>query len=877
MKRAIHLSLALAFTAVFFLLFASDASAILPTHYTINFGGGLGHTYSPSSLTVEVGDTVYFNGDFATYPLHATSIPADAPALGPVTTGSSLMYIIEAAGTYSYQNDTWAALGMKGTINAVFKSHGSITNAGREFYLGSLYPTYNYIAPSSLYRQYTAYLLISTYYDNVVNVSYFDGGSELTPTKYTMLAHSRLQIILDISKMRLDSNPETPLYKAIHITSKNPVTVQYLSRGANSGGGYLGLPILGLGKKYVVASYNDDAGGGALPAGNGIPTPDVAGGSVLIIATDDVTGVSVTPTTKTSGGRTSPFSFGLSKGQCYLIRSDGKDASHDLSGTIIEASKPIVVISGHEDAWIGDGSNVSAEQRDFMIEQMTPVEYWDSVGYIGLPLVGTKAATGTGGIGDTYRVYTYDPGTANVTANVTGFGSYDMSTSAPHYSEHLDITGATDIFSTNGHKISVMQYDERSQGSAKPYPAPSMMTIVPHSRWRTTYNFSEFDPSGITGVNPNQYIGIIADSLNAVKVSIDGAPEGPISNLGGSINTFNNVSNRYTTGNMKGGNYDVGSHTFFLHSDFPFMLYGYGMSQINYGFGMFGNYQYNYEYAAPIGMELNTGVPPSFKVTVTERTDCSGWHICVQDTGTNNPGVKSVALANDTEAVYYHRPGLKSNNVSFDSTVAEFTAGELHPFWQSGDAYCFDVRIDNHLKQADAPIGLVDNNGNGLLIQLHRTAPTFSLATEPVMSPKPDSIYFPQQTVGNQICTTFVVHNTAPAGGSSLSFMSAGLKKGDAVYKVQSVTPALPASIKAGDSLVIQLCYTAKDILRHQDTLIITNGCFTIPISLDAHGATGLITAEDLTFGNIDTGLEICKTLNISNIGSAPFTLNSAD
>jgi hypothetical protein len=97
------------------------------------------------------------------------------------------------------------------------------------------------------------------------------------------------------------------------------------------------------------------------------------------------------------------------------------------------------------------------------------------------------------------------------------------------------------------------------------------------------------------------------------------------------------------------------------------------------------------------------------------------------------------------------------------------------------------------------------------------------------------------------------------------------LKKGDAVFALQK--PSLPATVNAQDSLVFQICYTSQDLKRHQDTVIISNGCFDIPITLDAHSATGLITADDINFGNVDTGKEVNKTLTVQNIGSAPFIL----
>ncbi len=867
--------------AIFFFLFCiltSSSFAVQPTLHIINFGGGLGHNYSPNNLNVEVGDTIVWNGDFSEYPLEPTSIPAGAQPLGPVSTGMTYTYIVQTAGTYNYKNKKWESLGMTGSITAEFKPHGSLTNAGREFYLGLIYPTYNYIAPSSLFRQYIAYALITTYYDNVIYVSYYDAsGTELTPKKYIMNSRSRLQVVLDAQGMRLDSTVETPAYKACHIISKYPIAVQYLSRGANAGGSYLALPALAVGKKYVVGSYNDNATTGSLPKGNGIPAPDIAGGTFMIIATQDVTGINIVPTTTTSTGKSGPFGTTLSKGQCYLVRSDGKSTDHDLTGTTIESSKPIIVLSGHEDAFIGDGSNTTAEQRNSLIEQLIPYEFWDSTGYIGIPFTNSGApSSNTGGIGDAYRVMTLDPGVAKVQADVGGIsGGYDMSTSSLKYTEKTEITSPVDIYSTNGHKISVMQYDERSQGTKSPYPSPSMMTLVPHSRWRTNYNFSEFDPAGISGVNANQYVNVIADSLQTVKVSVDGAPEVPISNLGSSLGTYLGITKRYTTSPITGGRYEVGSHTFYLHSEYPFILYSYGMSQLSYNFGFGGNYQFNYEYSTPLGMQLNTGVPPSFKVTVDEHSDCSGWHICVVDNGSDNPGIKAVMLVDDTEAIYFKRPGVKFSNVSFDSTSSDFTRGELHPNLETNQSYCFDVRIDNRLVEAKAPLGLIDNNGNGLLIQLHRSAPTFQVSGRP-LAPNPSSILFATKNIGMTVTDTLVIHNTAPAGGSALTFISAQLKRNDPVYKIVSVSPSLPAPINAQDSLVIVVSYTSKDSLRHQDTVLITNGCFSVPIALDAHSSTGIINAQDITdFGSISIGKEQCKTLLIQNTGSSAFTLQA--
>ncbi|MFI5263864.1 MAG: choice-of-anchor D domain-containing protein, partial [Candidatus Kapaibacterium sp.] len=276
------------------------------------------------------------------------------------------------------------------------------------------------------------------------------------------------------------------------------------------------------------------------------------------------------------------------------------------------------------------------------------------------------------------------------------------------------------------------------------------------------------------------------------------------------------------------------------------------------------------EYAAPSGMQLNTGIPPSFLET-TEST-CSGWHICLRDTGANDPGVKTVILIDDPDGVYWNAPA-KYSNVSFDQNSSDYTDGELHPHFHSSQSYCFDVNIASPLAAASAPLALVDNLGNAFILRLDRNASALTLSTNPPTSSRSDSIVFPVKKIGDQICTTFVLKNTAPKSGTPVNITSAQLTSSDTSYKIQSVTPALPHAIAAGDSQQVQICYTAPDSSRHRDSLILKTDCFNIAISLDAHGSTGLIDAADQDYGSITAGDTLCKNVVIKNVGSAPFML----
>ncbi len=228
-------------------------------------------------------------------------------------------------------------------------------------------------------------------------------------------------------------------------------------------------------------------------------------------------------------------------------------------------------------------------------------------------------------------------------------------------------------------------------------------------------------------------------------------------------------------------------------------------------------------------------------------------------------------LIDDPDGVYFE-PGEQLKNVSFD-TLLTYLPNELRP--QGVKQYCFDVNILTPLQDAIAPIAIVDNGGNAVLINLFKSAPPLKLTTTPI-SLRPDSIVFPVKKIGDQICTTFVLKNSAKIGGTAITLNSALLTNKDTSYKVVSITPSLPHSIAAQDSVNVQVCYTAADSSRHRDSLIMQTDCFSIAISLDAHGSTGLINASDLDFGSIIVGDTLCKNLQIKNVGTAPFTLTKS-
>jgi plastocyanin len=852
--------------------------------HTIQFGGPIhGFTYFPDSLNVFVGDTIKWVGDFKQYPLQISG----AALIGPIDSGNTFSFVVSKTGTYNFQNNIYAPIGMKGFFRAFNQNMGGITNEGRDFYLGMLTYSYNNVRPPS--EQPKVYAYISSHYDNLIYISYFnEQGNDDAFMQYHIPSGNSLQVSLNTDALLMDTASDAQVFKSCHIRSKYPITVFYIGVGLCAGGSYLALPVLGLGKKYVAACYNDDAGNGDLyfpnnPNGS-LPTKlDYAGGEFEIIGTEDATDVKITPTTTTATGHQGantgtphPYTIKLNRGQCYLARSDGKNEIHDLSGSLIESSKPIAVLSGHENAFLGGSDPFPMEQRDHMVEQMVPVEYWDNIGYISIPLAEGNPP-GDAGSGDAYRMYAFDNINVAGKLNVQGIsGGYDMTAqrllSPP---ERDDIATPVEAYSTNGQNFSLMQYEERSQTRKKsPNPSPSMMTVVPVSRWKTSYQISPFYTHFSDASYENIYMNVISPNLSKIFLTVNNSNPTSLSTLT-KIHSYSNLSKNFPE--LSGAQYRLtsGGLTFTLTSSLPFMVYFYGMRDYcadSPHLGDTTDINFNQEYAAPAGMQLNTGVIPSF--IVDTLVNCTGWHICVHDTGYIDPGIKAVILIDDPDGVSFPYGG-KYSNVSFDETSSDYADGELHPHFHSSGSYCFDVNFTSPLAAASAPLAIVDNLGNAIILRLDRVAPAVKLTTSPAISGKADSIVFPVKKIGEQICTTFVLKNTAVKGGTAINVNSAVLSNADTTYKLQTITPSLPHSIAAGDSITMQVCYTPIDSSRHQDSLLLKTDCFNLTISLDAHGSTGLISAGDLDFKSITVGDTLCKNVLIRNVGSAPFSVTS--
>src|SRR6188768_4197564 len=123
------------------------------------------------------------------------------------------------------------------TFSSQLKAQGLSTD-GKDFYLGFLYPSFNRVIPAFSAGFFRVYAIISSYQDNTAYISYFnDDGTETAAQPYKIQARKAVQAPLSVSSMKMqDPGDQKKEYRAVHITSKKPITVQFFSSGGSSCG-----------------------------------------------------------------------------------------------------------------------------------------------------------------------------------------------------------------------------------------------------------------------------------------------------------------------------------------------------------------------------------------------------------------------------------------------------------------------------------------------------------------------------------------------------------------------------------------------------------------------------------------------------------------
>src|ERR1051325_1124915 len=295
---------------------------------------------------------------------------------------------------------------------SALQAQSGLSSFGRDFYFAYKRTSFD----CTTVQPYQSYwILISSLYDCNASISYFDyqTGQEHTDRTVHLVSKTALQLPINTGYTEPIStqtgkpvNPdgEVPEYTAIHVRADRPVSVSYFSTGPDDCAMYLALPTPVLGKRYVVSAPPNNNATGSAPQPRFCNTNGEPSSSYFaVIGIKDGTSVKIRPTGTTrkgfpgatsgpnnGNGKPNDINITLNRGQVYHVKSEIKTSpaynTIDMSGSQIEADQPVAVIAGCENAFIGTATDTQDDQRNLTCQMMVPLDYWQSSGYLAMPL-----------------------------------------------------------------------------------------------------------------------------------------------------------------------------------------------------------------------------------------------------------------------------------------------------------------------------------------------------------------------------------------------------------------------------------------------------------------------------------------------------------
>ncbi|MCX6238071.1 MAG: PKD domain-containing protein [Bacteroidia bacterium] len=365
---------------------------------------------------------------------------------------------------------------------------------------------------------------------------------------------------------------EVPEDKAIHLVSDMPLNVYALSWAQNSADAAVIYPTESLGNEYYAMCYEPHLS--ALQA-NG--NAQGRNSEFLIVATEDNTDVSITPTKVTDQLRQPNVSFHitLSKGELYQVQSENRLGTFpdqgDLTGSYITSNKRIALFSGSYCTTVPFSSN---NAWDHLYDQIPPVQTWGRK-FIAVPLKSREK--------DTYRILASE----NLTKVRIGNQTPVIINKGQFYEFMLNYDQASLIESDK--PILLAQYSNSNSvdvaftgGDGDPF----MVIVSPVNQTREKVSFVAYSSIYITN---KYFVNIIVKDDAVGKINLDNDPV--------SFQPITGTDYSYAQVRIAQGNH-------ILESSEP----GKGFIAYVYGFGGFESYGYGVGFNLNIVLDLGSNI-----------------------------------------------------------------------------------------------------------------------------------------------------------------------------------------------------------------------------------------------------------------------------
>ncbi|MFH1051854.1 MAG: T9SS type A sorting domain-containing protein, partial [bacterium] len=444
----------------------------------------------------------------------------------------------------------------------------------------------------------------------------------------------------------------------------------------------------------------------------------------------------------------------------------------DLTGTLVESDKPIAIFAGHQRTKVPVSINLM-ESRDFLCEQMLPVNTWGKNAFV-IPYTTPLGATATGY--DLYRILVGNDGTdVFINGNNEGrFNKGEFIEKPINSSATIEATGP----------ILVAQFKKTSKNSSEggsPLSDPFMMIVPPKEQFMPNYsviNTQAYEErienewpvtTRAYKVYDQHYISIVAPLAAIDKTYIDG-------NL---INSNNfkpiQASNDYYYANIQ---VNEGAHR--VNSSDRIGVYVYGYGEAN-----------SYGYVGGISMRQF-----DFKKPYIQSID---------------------SCYNITGMIYDNRPGdSKIATVDCPEPTKINTKVNIGSFVPYADSVAFKASlIDNYL---DGRFEVIAKDSIGLDTMAIIKIPGFTVSIDSMNNSRQLYIYNDRYRTNTAYYKVFNLRNY---GEFHHTISKAYFKKNSAI----SIIPPAPFDINPGELFAIELSFNFPNDITITDTLYISDGC----------------------------------------------------
>ena len=655
-------------------------------------------------------------------------------------------------------------------------------------------------------------------------------------TKYVIRKDSVLSLLINQALEMYRS--EEVLKQSIEITSDVPVSVCAFSSQAYTSDGYSAIPVSHWGTEYVCMSYYNDQ---YQTSANMDPIDSISNAhprqsEFMVIAAYDSTEITFQPKVVTEKGKQyfRTYTITLNKGDCYLVKSIiSPKGTADLSGTIVNSTKPVGFLSGHVRTAVPYSLSYYWDSKNHLVEMLMPTSAWGKR-FITVPL-------GLGPQGDLIRLTNIKPNTKVTMMTNSGDAKYYDLTLPGSVEEYIFLNEPAVWVADQ--PIQICQYVAHAgTPDDDQFYDPAMVTVPPVEQYVSRILF-QVPGDLVNALVPPQFTShhcmMIIDTMALPSFRIDSVLVSLSYNM--RPNKITGTPFVYGYFNLKPGKHEFSCD----QGSFDGIMYGQGLQDA---------------YALILGTSLTNPfesdtIPP--EITVNER--CGKIQGYVHDILDKNFTGIDYAVVDQNLTVNYR---WTMSNLNDTATTMNFTAEPI------------DVTKDGTFV-----IYIWDKNGNGS---------KYRFDYEGIQVTLPSFLEFSNVIWVDSSCYTFVVKNL---GQDSLFIDTVGLKGNDPRVRYSS-DKEFPFYLFNYDSITIKVCFDPRgDTSAMTSELIFGFDCnryFKIPITGTVRSMAYDALGHDFKKVRIhDTLCDFALIVNNGNIDlhldsliilkpSAPFIIDTA-